>query len=87
MTRAALVSRGRERQGEQMEFLERAALRIEHWMEHNDSHQREYEKFAAELEQANAAASAGYIREMAQLEKKSKVCLQKALGALGSRET
>ncbi len=70
-----------------MERLEKAAVRIRHWMEHNDSHQREYEKFAAELDEANAAASAGYIREMAQLEKKSKECLEKALGALGSRES
>ena len=68
-----------------MELLEKAAIRIKHWKEHNDSHQREYEKFAAELDDANAAASAGYIREMAQLEKKSKECLQKALGALGGR--
>ena len=70
-----------------MEFLERAAVRMKHWMEHNDSHQREYEKFAAELDEADAAASAGYIREMAQLEKKSKECLRKALEVLGDRES
>ena len=70
-----------------MEFLERAAVRIKHWMEHNDSHRREYEKFAAELDEANAAASADHIREMAQLEKKSQECLQKALRALENRET
>jgi len=69
-----------------MEFLEKAAVRIEHWMEHNDSHRREYEKFAAELDEANAAASAGYIREMAELEKRSRECLEKALEALRSRE-
>ena len=70
-----------------MEFLEKAAVRIEHWMEHNDSHRREYEKFAAELDEANAAASAGYIREMAELEKRSRECLEKALEALRSRES
>ncbi len=70
-----------------MEFLEKAAIRMKHWMEHNDSHRREYEKFAAELDEANAAASAGYIREMAQLEQKSRERLQQALEALGSRES
>ncbi len=70
-----------------MEFLEKAAVRMKHWMEHNDSHRREYEKFAAELDEANAAASAGCIRELARLEQKSKECLQQALEALGSRES
>jgi hypothetical protein len=70
-----------------MEFLEKATVRMKHWMEHNDSHRREYETFAAELDEANAAASAGYIRELAQLEQKSKECLQQALEALGSRES
>ena len=28
-----------------MDFLEKARLRLDHWIAHNESHQEEYEKF------------------------------------------
>ena len=65
-----------------MEFSERAAIRIKHWMEHNESHLKDYEQFAAQLEEARASRSAAHIREMAARTREIDVCLQKALAAL-----
>ena len=69
-----------------MEFSEKAAIRIEHWMEHNASHQRDYEKFAAQLEEARASRSAAHIREMAELTRRIGDCLQKALESLAGAQ-
>jgi len=69
-----------------MEFSEKAAIRIAHWMEHNASHLRDYETFAAQLEEARASRSAAHIREMAQLTRRIGDCLQKALAALEGAE-
>jgi hypothetical protein len=69
-----------------MEFSEKAAIRIKHWMEHNESHWKEYEKFAAQLEEARASGSAAHVREMAELTRKSNDCLRKALAALEGSE-
>jgi hypothetical protein len=65
-----------------MDFVEKARVRLSHWIAHNDSHQGEYERFAAELEGAGKAASALQIREMVALAKRSGDCLRKALEAL-----
>lgn len=66
-----------------MEFEEKARIRMEHWLSHSGQHQKEYENFADELEQAGKAESAASIREMAALEARSTECLRKALAALG----
>ena len=65
-----------------MAFVEKALVRLNHWIAHNESHQEEYEKFAAQLEEAGKAASALQIREMVALSKKSNECLRQALTAL-----
>jgi hypothetical protein len=65
-----------------MDFSEKAAIRIEHWMQHNASHVRDYEQFAAQLEEARATRSAEQIREMAELSRRIGDCLQRALAAL-----
>ena len=65
-----------------MDFVEKARVRLNHWIAHNDSHQQEYESFAAELEEAGKIASALQIREMVALSKKSGECLRRALEAL-----
>jgi hypothetical protein len=65
-----------------MDFAERARVRLTHWMNHNDNHQEEYQKFALELEEAGAQESARQLREMAELSRKSNDCLRKALEAL-----
>jgi hypothetical protein len=69
-----------------MEFSERAAIRIKHWMEHNASHLEDYENFAAQLEGARASRSAAHIREMAELTREIDDRLQKALAALDAAE-
>ena len=65
-----------------MDFVEKALVRLNHWIAHNESHQEEYEKFAAQLEEAGKAASALQIREMVALSEKSNECLRQALTAL-----
>ena len=65
-----------------MDFIEKAKIRLEHWITHNDHHQEEYEMFAEQLEEANRKESAKYIREMIELNSKSNECLRKALKTL-----
>jgi hypothetical protein len=65
-----------------MDFVEKARLRLSHWIAHNESHQEEYERLAAELDEAGKRASALQIREMVELSKRSDECLRKALAAL-----
>ena len=65
-----------------MDFIEKAKIRLEHWITHNDHHQEEYEMFAEQLEEANRKESAKYIREMIELNTKSNECLRKALKTL-----
>ena len=50
-----------------MDFVEKAQIRLNHWIAHNESHQEEYEKFAAQLEGAGKTTSALQIREMVAL--------------------
>jgi hypothetical protein len=65
-----------------MDFVEKAKIRLEHWITHNDHHQEEYEMFAEQLEAAKKNKSAQYIREMIELNSKSNECLRKALRIL-----
>lgn len=65
-----------------MDFVEKAKIRLEHWITHNDHHQEEYEIFAEQLEDANKNESAKHIREMMELNSKSNECLRSALKAL-----
>ena len=65
-----------------MEFIEKAKVRIEHWMHHNEHHIEEYEMFAEQLEEAGKKESAAAIKEMIGLTSKSSECLRKALDTL-----
>jgi len=65
-----------------MDFIEKAAVRLNHWIAHNDSHQQEYQRFAADLEEAGKTESASQIREMVALSKRSNEYLRRALEAL-----
>jgi len=67
-----------------MDFVEKAKIRLEHWITHNDHHQEEYEMFAEQLQDAEKKESADNIREMMELTAKGTDCLRKALKALGS---
>ena len=65
-----------------MDFIEKAKIRIEHWIEHSDHHIEDYTSFADQLDQEGKTESAEYIREMIDLNIKSTECLKKALKGL-----
>ena len=65
-----------------MDFKEKAKIRLQSWITHNDHHQEEYEMFAEQLEEVNRTDSAKHIREMIELNSKSNECLRQALKAL-----
>jgi hypothetical protein len=67
-----------------MDFVEKAKVRLEHWIIHNDHHQEEYEIFIKQLQAAGKQQSADHIREMMALMEKSTDCLRNALSALGA---
>jgi formyltetrahydrofolate hydrolase len=67
-----------------MDFVEKARIRLEHWIAHNVSHQEEYEEFMEQLQDAGEQESADHIREMIALAEKSTHCLRNALNALGA---
>jgi hypothetical protein len=62
-----------------MDFPEKAKIRIEHWLKHNESHITEYGRFVEELEAAGMQVGAGHIREMIAWTAKSNACLREAL--------
>jgi len=65
-----------------MEFVEKARIRLEHWITHNDHHHEEYEMFVDQLAQVGKQESAKYVKEMMELTAKGTECLRKALKAL-----
>jgi len=66
-----------------MDFIEKAEIRLKHWISHNDHHQEEYEAFARELKEAGYEESAEYLQEMMEMTAKATEALKKAIGALG----
>jgi acetoin utilization deacetylase AcuC-like enzyme len=75
-----MVISGKERS---MDSVDKAKIRLEHWISHNEHHDEDYESFIKELEEAGKKESAGYIREMMELSSRSTECLKMALKALG----
>ncbi|MGD8387724.1 MAG: hypothetical protein PVG49_11330 [Desulfobacteraceae bacterium] len=69
-----------------MDFLEKAGIRIHHWIHHNESHLKEYETFADELEAAGQHTAAEQIRKMAALTTEGSQCLRNASRTLGFPE-
>ena len=65
-----------------MDLIEKAKIRLEHWISHSDQHYEEYEIFAEQLEEAGKPDSAASIREMMALTSKSTECLREALKRL-----
>ena len=65
-----------------MDFVEKAKIRLDSWIHHNDHHTEEYELFADQLEEAGKGESAQFVREMIELSKKSTDCLRSALKKL-----
>lgn len=65
-----------------MELTEKARIRIENLLKHNESHLNDCREFIEELESAGMVASAGHIREMMSWGIESNQCLNDALNAL-----
>jgi hypothetical protein len=65
-----------------MEIVDKARIRLEHWITHNDHHESEYAQFAEELERAGLDISAAELKRMIEFNAKSNECLRKALDAL-----
>jgi hypothetical protein len=66
-----------------MEFMEKARIRLEHWIHHGEQHSEEYSSFAKELEDAGKIESARHLKDMISLTTRSTECLKKAMKALG----
>ncbi|MBN2032860.1 MAG: hypothetical protein JW836_06245 [Deltaproteobacteria bacterium] len=65
-----------------MDFVEKARIRLEHWIKHNDEHCEEYAVLAQQMEEAGKSESAQQVREVMELSSRSTDCLRKALKAL-----
>ncbi len=57
-------------------------MKMEHWIEHNDQHYKEYKEFALQLEEAGQKQAASYVRDMAELTNESSEYLKKAINQL-----
>ena len=65
-----------------MDFIEKARIRLENWITHNDHHQEEYKMSAEQLEEAGKIESSKHVREMIEMTAKGTECLRNALKAL-----
>ncbi|MGD8562064.1 MAG: hypothetical protein PVG03_06000 [Desulfarculaceae bacterium] len=67
-----------------MDFSEKAKIRLEHWVAHDQGHLTEYKAFAQELSDAGLAQSAEAISDLAGCVEKGIACMQRALASLDS---
>ena len=65
-----------------MDIVEKARIRLEHWITHNDHHQEEYAMFVDQLEEAGMKDSAEDIREVIALTARCTDYLRSALRSL-----
>lgn len=65
-----------------MEFVEKARIRLEHWIRHNEHHYQEYEMFVEQLEGVGETESAKHVMEMMELLSKGTDCLRRAIKRL-----
>lgn len=65
-----------------MEFKEKAKIRIQHWLKHNQEHAQEYQNMARELEANGLPEVAEAIMALAKNTELGSACLQKAISAL-----
>lgn len=61
-----------------MDFIEKARIRIEHWITHNNNHKEEYEAFAEQLEEEGKKESSEHVRKMIEMIVRSNECLRNA---------
>jgi len=65
-----------------MDFIEKAKIRLENWITHNNNHKEEYEAFAEQLEEEGKKGSSEHVREMIEMTVRSNECLRRALKTL-----
>ena len=65
-----------------MDFIERAKVKLEHWISHNTHHIKEYQELAEGLKGAGKLKSARHIESIIELTMRSNEILKDALRAL-----
>ena len=60
---------------------------ITHWLQHNESHGKEYAKWAAVARQAGYSSTAEYIEQAVDLLAKADKAFEKALESVGGKGT
>ena len=62
-----------------MDFIEKARVRLENWITHNEHHREEYEMFAEQLDAAGKNEGSEHVRQMIESMEKGNEFLRKAL--------
>jgi hypothetical protein len=70
-----------------MDFHEKAKIRLEHWVAHDQGHLTEYKAFAQELSDAGLAQSAEAINDLVGSVENGIDCMQRALAGLDSGDS
>ncbi|KIX12575.1 hypothetical protein [Dethiosulfatarculus sandiegensis] len=65
-----------------MDTLEKALIRLDHWIHHNEHHQEEYELFADQLDKEGKKECGDMVRKAAELTSQGTDALRKALEIL-----
>jgi hypothetical protein len=68
--------------GVEMDLIEKARIRINHWIQHNEAHEGEYKSFAEELQAAGLAECSRQVLETAKLTSQGSEALRRALKAI-----
>ena len=63
--------------------IEKLQMLLNHWLQHNQSHGREYAKWAAVARQAGHSKAAQYIEQAVDLLTEADKVFEKALAAVG----
>ena len=63
--------------------IEKLQMLLAHWLQHNESHGKEYAKWAAVTRNAGHTATAEYVEEAVELLAKSDKAFEKALQSIG----
>lgn len=63
--------------------IEKLQMLLSHWLQHNESHGKEYAKWAAVARQAGHATTAEHIEKAVELLAKADKAFEKALQSIG----
>jgi len=67
----------------QFSDVEKLQMLLDHWLQHNESHGKEYAQWAQVAREAGHPAAAGYIEEAVDLLAKADKAFEKALQSVG----